>query len=743
LTACLILSAGTCLILAGGPNPDTKKLPIPAVVLDPAAKLHIPIGIPNTVDTLKTFVEAEGCFSPGFATFGVYAWVLDEENRIRAPGMPGGECTHGLPDGGGLIPWSEWKAGAVRVRSEVCQTLQKSPVGDIQVAAMRVELSNPTASARRVSLILAVRALGPAGWPIGSMSTEGGDTLRVNGHTALVADRRARAAGVSPDDDIGALSTAGETPSRLSAVSKSGDCSGALCFDIDLPAGGRSEVGAFCPVLAGRRAVGHDWAPGGSNDNFREAAVYNAARGGVLQPDPGPEWLRKLKVKGLFEQALGYWNGLTGRARISVPDRRWGDGFAAMSGHIAMNLNEGAPDVAVVNYTTFNRDGMYNTSVLHRAGMFGLAERAIDHLYAHPFNGRVYPEADNPGQILWVTGEHWLFTRDEDWLKRILPNAKKLASLIRYCRTEPMPHWVEMNGLDFGNAADPDLRRELVPGRCDGSNPNYTDAYDIAGLRAAAMLCEAAGEMGDAAAWKAFAEDLMADYDRKYGADLARDYGSFSVLWPCRLYPLCGGRARAQFAGIGKTGLDDWPYFGPAKAHQGLLAGNREAGSGTLDIHLGHPKMKGWFAFDENGASGEGGWMAPLRTKWTKSSAMPHGWAIAEVVLLLRDSLAFEDGDRLVLFGGVPETWFEDERGMEVRHLPTHFGELGLEYRYRDGLGSLDIIDDAGPSDGFVLRLPVSGVKAVEAEGRTIGVEPDGDVRFPRGTKQVTIRFSD
>jgi hypothetical protein len=33
--------------------------------LDPRGKIHIPIGIANTLDTLKTFVEAEGCFSPG------------------------------------------------------------------------------------------------------------------------------------------------------------------------------------------------------------------------------------------------------------------------------------------------------------------------------------------------------------------------------------------------------------------------------------------------------------------------------------------------------------------------------------------------------------------------------------------------------------------------------------------------------------------------------------------------------
>ena len=49
--------------------------------LDPAGRLHIPIGIANSLDTLKTFVEAEGSFSPGVGSYGVYVWVYDHSRR--------------------------------------------------------------------------------------------------------------------------------------------------------------------------------------------------------------------------------------------------------------------------------------------------------------------------------------------------------------------------------------------------------------------------------------------------------------------------------------------------------------------------------------------------------------------------------------------------------------------------------------------------------------------------------------
>ena len=77
--------------------------------LDPVGKIHIPIGIADTVDTLKTFVEAEGCFSPGFCTYGVYFWVHDAQSgKLTAPTMRGVKCDRGLGAGGHLIPWTSW-----------------------------------------------------------------------------------------------------------------------------------------------------------------------------------------------------------------------------------------------------------------------------------------------------------------------------------------------------------------------------------------------------------------------------------------------------------------------------------------------------------------------------------------------------------------------------------------------------------------------------------------------------------
>ena len=461
-----------------------------------------------------------------------------------------------------------------------------------------------------------------------------------------------------------------------------------------------------------------------------------------MQPDPGLDYYRKLNVSELFDEAKEYWAGLVDRVKLTLPDQRWEDAFAAIIGHAAMEMNEGAPDVAVVNYNVFNRDGVYVANIFQKSGNADLAAAAIDYFTHHPFNGRSYPEADNPGQILWAISQQWRFERDKKWAERIWPSAKRIAEMIKYYRTTTGPHWVQMDSLDFGDDLAKDKRRELKPGRCDGHHPEYTEAFDIAGLKAAAELASIAGKPADVEQWMGLAGRLFKTYDRKFGTNLAKSYGSYSVLWPCRLYSFGSGKAFDQFKTKGKQNPSGWRYFPLATAHQGLLAGNREAGYKTLEAHLDHDQMRGWYAFDEGGKSGSGGW-GRVRTTWNGNVAMPHGWAIAEVWLLLRDSLLFEDDDRLVLFGGVPPKWFKDPKGMEIADAATYFGDCSVKYKYdrtRDE-GTMNVSGSARPPGGFVLRLPREMEVRVSAAGREIERRDNGDFILTGDSTKTRISF--
>ena len=575
-----------------------------------------------------------------------------------------------------------------------------------------------------------------------------GDAILVGGRTALVAAQHPSGGGTVSGDTMGELATSGRVPTEKESRSPLGIVRGALIFDINLAPGESRLFPFICPVLPGQTAARHHWADL-KQDAMVDIAPLYPKSGGIIQPDPGLDYYRGLNVSDLFREGETYWREMTGSLDISVPDRRWAAAARAIVAHASLCMNEGAPDVAVINYNVFNRDGAYVANIFQKAGLLSLAEAALDYFLMHPFNGRAYPEADNPGQILWALGQQWLFARDEGWLRRIYPSAARIASMIKYCRTTPGPHWVNATTLDFGEALPPDRRSELKPGRCDGFHPEYTEAFDLAGMRAAALLARAAGETADEVKWSALSHQLFDEYDHRFGNDLAHGYGNYSVLWPCRIYPPSSAKARAQFGSTGAQMPQSWRYFPLATAHQSLLAGNREAGFGTLEIHLDHEQMRGWFAFDEGGGSDSGGWYR-ARTTWpcnkerpgdNLSVAMPHGWAIAEFWLLMRDSIVYENDDRLVLFAGMAPEWFRHPAGIRVRNLRTHFGTFSVEYKPGPKSAVMSLAGSTQSGDGYALSLPEGFAAGVNADGRKLVLSQDGVWDLPHDAKEVTILF--
>lgn len=715
------------------------------VQMDPTGKYHIPIGIPNTLDSLKTFVEAEGNFSPGIGSYGIFFWVFDPVRQtLIAPTSEHVPYTHGLMEDRLLIPWSQWDAGPISVRTEVCEVKQK----DMFLVGARAHLTNTSDQTYQVSLYVALRPLGAAGFNVHQLvvaSEE--DALLADGHPGLIACSPPSAAGVLDTDTIGHWAIRGTIPENQAAISKNGNCSGALRFDLNIPSDFTETIELICPVLPGRRAVRHQWTP--RSQNYIDSAVPHSNADGLDIPDAGLDDYRRFSASELIEQARDDWRRFYSNVELELPDARWTNGFYVMLAHAGLCMNEGAADVAVLNYPVFNRDGMYIANIMQKAGLIQLSEVVIDYFLAHPFNGRPFPEADNPGQILWSMGQHWRFTRDKEWLNRNYPSARKVAKIIRYYHTPPGPYWVGLNSLDVGDAVSQNERMELKPGRCDGFHPEYTEAFDIAGLRIAGDFAEVMDQDKEAQQWRQLADQLMTEYDRRFGNNLRKGYGSYSVLWPCRLYPLDKGKAHDQFSKIGKQDLVTWRYFAPATAHQGLLAGNRQAGYGTVDLHLAHPQMRGWFAFDEGGKSGSGGWHH-LRTTWPHSKtepdknravAMPHGWAIAEIWLLMRDCLVYEQNDQLVLLAGVSPDWFRNEKGITVKNLSTYFGTLDLRWRITASGAVLELGDQIRPPGGFILRLPITLRAQLTIEGKPINTDSLGNYRLPKETTKVHITF--
>jgi len=106
-----------------GPSPAARR------DFDPRGQIHIPIGLADSLDSLKTFVEPEGCFSPGFATYGVCFILQDAAGKVNAPTAPGVSCSHTLMDPGYLVPRFSWATDQVTVQTQLSQVEVKAPGG--------------------------------------------------------------------------------------------------------------------------------------------------------------------------------------------------------------------------------------------------------------------------------------------------------------------------------------------------------------------------------------------------------------------------------------------------------------------------------------------------------------------------------------------------------------------------------------------------------------------------------------
>ena len=107
----------------------------------------------------------------------------------------------------------------------------------------------------------------------------------------------------------------------------------------------------------------------------------------------------------------------------------------------------------------------------------------------------------------------------------------------------------------------------------------------------------------------------------------------------------------------------------------------------------------------------------------------------------MRDSIAFEDGDRLVLFGGIPAKWFRAPEGMRARGFATYFGSLDAGYRLVPGGAEVTLAGSAPPA-GHILRLPPTLRASVWHGHQQLTVDASGDCLLPPGAGHLHLRFS-
>jgi hypothetical protein len=165
----------------------------------------------------------------------------------------------------------------------------------------------------------------------------------------------------------------------------------------------------------------------------------------------------------------------------------------------------------------------------------------------------------------------------------------------------------------------------------------------------------------------------------------------------------------------------------------GLLDPNWQVLNWTID----HPTLPGAYAWGEAINPRQGG---------LELGDMPHSWAAAEYISLVRDMVLTEDGGALVVNGGTPESWLDASKHVILQGAPTHFGRVSVSLTRLDSPGDgsqpdLRVELAGDPPEGWRVRLPGSPTTVLVDDTPT-PVAVDHRVQVPSGMHDLLVRYA-
>ncbi len=303
------------------------------------------------------------------------------------------------------------------------------------------------------------------------------------------------------------------------------------------------------------------------------------------------------------------------------------------------------------------------------------------------------------GIALWAVARHARLSGDKAWLAENWPRVERAVAFIGSLRQQA--------------SADPKAPEyRLLPegfsdGGLGGKNPEYTNVYwTLVGLKATVDAARWLGKQDQAEAWQKEYNDFYATFRRAAERDSRLDphgnryvpicmkpevqvspqkaqWAFLHAVYPGQLFPpddplVQGNMAMLRAAEVqglvrdtGWVSNGVWTYFGSFYGHAWLWLGHGHKAAQTLYAFANHASpLLVWR--EEQMPQGEGDAIC---------GDMPHNWASAEFIRLVRSLLILERGDELHLFEGLPPSWIQPGKSLRARGVATEFGPISFEFQ--------------------------------------------------------------
>ena len=335
------------------------------------------------------------------------------------------------------------------------------------------------------------------------------------------------------------------------------------------------------------------------------------------------------------------------------------------------------------------RDAAFILHALLAVGLGDRARRAIDGFPKRQNRSGYFVsqvgEWDSNGAALWIMRRYCELTGQP-------PDAAWATAIRRGGR------WIVKKRLaDTGESPHAGLLPAGFSAEHLGPNDYYywDDYWGVAGLRAAALLCESQGDRKAARDFRSEADSLERAVEMSLAACAPRRRGMQAAL-PASPY-------RRMDAGAIGSIVAGYPLQ--------LLAADDPRLSETVEFLLDHCFVDGGFFQDmvhsginayltlhvaqvllragdsraqelmrsvANMATSTGQWPEAIHPR-TRGGCMgdgQHVWAAAEWIMMIRNCFLREEGERLILASGIPNEWLEQAAPLSFGPAPTPWGDV-------------------------------------------------------------------
>jgi len=352
------------------------------------------------------------------------------------------------------------------------------------------------------------------------------------------------------------------------------------------------------------------------------------------------------------------------------------------------------------------------------------------------------PFSKKSGLRLWMILRHWQLTSDESWLERMWPkvqfNVDKIIEYRRMTMEDPSQANYGLMPIGFGD------------GGLGGRHREYTNVYwTLAGLKAAIEVAEQL-EKPVASVWKAEFEDYWEYFEKARDRDKLEDehanvyvpvtmkgeqpqlpqrgaWAFLQSIYPGRIFEaddvlmqgtvamLDDNQREGLIFGTGWDPAGIWNYAGSFYGHAHLWLGHGRKAAASFYAFGNHACPLLCWREEQN----------PRGEDEKYVGDMPHNWASAEFIRMVRHMLILERGRELHFLGGMPRVWSRAGAVIRLTDVPTSFGPVSLSVCVAED-GKSGLIEIVASERDRVEKIVVHleqferSVRSVQKDGREI-----------------------